>query len=148
MVVREGTIRRRAVLCRLQDVAAFKAEVHKWALKIGVQPKRVQVQSMRKKWASCSRAGRLCFSKDLFEEDAAFRVVVIVHELLHLQVPNHGKLFKSLMNAYVPGWERVLQGRSACLYGYTEMHARGRRFRGHKESGGIREKSRATRVCC
>jgi predicted metal-dependent hydrolase len=34
--------------------------------------------------------------------------VVIVHELLHLLVPNHGKLFKSLMNAYLPDWHRRL----------------------------------------
>ena len=31
--------------------------------------------------------------------------VVIVHELLHLRVANHGKLFKSLIRAYLPGWE-------------------------------------------
>jgi hypothetical protein len=29
---------------------------------------------------------------------------VIVHELLHLGVATHGRLFKALMNAYVPGW--------------------------------------------
>jgi len=62
---------------------------------------------MTAKWASCSLAGRLCFSRDLLDEDAAFQEVVIVHELLHLLVPNHGKLFKSLLTAYVPGWERV-----------------------------------------
>jgi hypothetical protein len=39
-----------------------------------------------------------------------FREVVIVHELLHLLVPNHGKLFKSLLNAYLPGWEKAAQG--------------------------------------
>lgn len=60
---------------------------------------------MTTKWASCSSAGRLCFSRDLLAEDGAFQEVVIVHELLHLLVPNHGKLFKSLMTAYVPGWE-------------------------------------------
>ena len=26
-------------------------------------------------------------------------------ELLHLRVPNHGKLFKALMNAHVPDWK-------------------------------------------
>ncbi|MDE0424212.1 MAG: M48 family metallopeptidase [Candidatus Poribacteria bacterium] len=30
---------------------------------------------------------------------------VIVHELIHLLVPNHGKLFKSFMSAYLPDWE-------------------------------------------
>jgi predicted metal-dependent hydrolase len=29
----------------------------------------------------------------------------IVHELLYFDVPNHGKLWKSLMRAYVGDWE-------------------------------------------
>ena len=35
-----------------------------------------------------------------------FRTRMIVP--IHLQAPNHGKLFKSLMNAYLPGWENIL----------------------------------------
>jgi hypothetical protein len=30
---------------------------------------------------------------------------VIVHELLHVSVPNHGKLWKSRMRAYIEDWE-------------------------------------------
>lgn len=61
---------------------------------------------MSRKWASCSPAGRLSFNRALLSEPRAFQEVVIVHELLHLRVPNHGKLFKSLMHAYLPDWER------------------------------------------
>ncbi|HQU72418.1 MAG TPA: M48 family metallopeptidase, partial [Calditrichia bacterium] len=32
---------------------------------------------------------------------------VIVHELLHLKVPNHGKLWKSLMRAHLGDYEGV-----------------------------------------
>jgi predicted metal-dependent hydrolase len=32
---------------------------------------------------------------------ADFRRAVIVHELLHLKVPNHGRLFKALLKAYL-----------------------------------------------
>ena len=28
-----------------------------------------------------------------------------VHELVHLLAPNHGKVFKSFMHAYMPDWE-------------------------------------------
>jgi hypothetical protein len=31
---------------------------------------------------------------------------VIVHELLHLIAPNHGKVFKSFLLAYLPDWEK------------------------------------------
>ena len=90
-----------------REAVALRTEVQRWAFRIGVAPRRVQVQRMTAKWASCSSAGRVCFSRDLLREDPAFREVVIVHELLHLQVPNHGKLFRSLMTAYVPSWEQV-----------------------------------------
>ena len=36
----------------------------------------------------------------------AFQDFVIVHELLHFRVPNHGRLFKALMTAHVPGWRQ------------------------------------------
>ena len=32
---------------------------------------------------------------------------VIVHELLHFSVPNHGKLWKSLMRAHLGDYERI-----------------------------------------
>jgi len=30
---------------------------------------------------------------------------VIVHELVHQLAPNHGKVFKLFMRAYLPDWE-------------------------------------------
>lgn len=61
---------------------------------------------MRKKWASCSSRGTLTFSADLLAESKAFQDYVIVHELIHLQIPNHGRLFKRYMDLYIPDWER------------------------------------------
>lgn len=105
------------------QVAALKDQVDRWASKIGVRPLRVQIQHMPKKWASCSPSGRICLSKDLLKEDSAFQQVVIVHELLHLRVHNHGKLFKSLMNAYLPGWEKAANGRIRAVCG-SKDHSR------------------------
>ena len=95
----------------------MRDEIQHWAMKIGAKPKRVQIQRMTTKWASCSTTGRICFCTELLDEPAAFREVVIVHELLHLLVPNHGKLFKSLMNAYLPGWEKRVAGRASRFCG-------------------------------
>ena len=75
---------------------------------------------MTTKWASCSTSGRICFNSDLLLKDAALRELVIVHELLHLRVPNHGRLFKSLLSAYLPGWETVASGRVGRLCSYRD----------------------------
>jgi len=83
--------------------AVFKAEVETWARRIGVQPREIRLRPMKRKWASCSRAGRLTFDTGLLYQPAAFRAEAIVHELLHLKVPNHGRLFKSLLRSHLAG---------------------------------------------
>jgi predicted metal-dependent hydrolase len=87
----------------------FKAEVLSWAKRIGVEPKEIRLRLMKNKWASCSSNGRLTFNSEILSQPAAFRSEVIVHELLHLKVPNHGKLFKNLMRSYlsekISDWE-------------------------------------------
>lgn len=79
----------------------FKSEIIAWAKKIGVEPKEIRVRSMKRKWASCSSNGRLTFNTELLKEPASFRREVIVHELLHLKVPNHGRVFRSLLRAFL-----------------------------------------------
>jgi predicted metal-dependent hydrolase len=109
--------RRKASALRLTSSEAFKSEVLAWAVRLRVTPNGVHLQRMTKKWGSCSRGGRLCFAIDLVGESPRLQTVVIVHELLHLAVPNHGKLFRSLMSAYVPGWHRTTAAASRPLCG-------------------------------
>lgn len=78
----------------------FRGEVLAWAKRLGVEPKEIRVRAMKRKWASCSSAGRLTFDRDLLRQPAPVRTVVILHELLHLRLPTHNKLFKSLLSAY------------------------------------------------
>ncbi len=86
----------------------FKAEVRAWAGRVGASPREVHVRDMSRKWASCSSAGRLTFSRDLLAQPAEFRAEVIAHELLHMKVPNHGTLFRALLKAHL--------GRSSSSY--------------------------------
>jgi predicted metal-dependent hydrolase len=92
-------------------VEIFKAEVRRWAERIGVEANEIHVRDMTRKWASCSSRGRLTFDIDLLREPATFRAEVIVHELVHLKVPNHGKLFRSLVRSYLG--RHASQSRSA-----------------------------------
>ncbi len=98
----------------------LRTEVAAWAERIRVRPRRVQVQAMRSKWASCSTRGTVTLSLDLLREPKPFREVVIVHELIHLLVPNHGRVFKALMKAYLPDWERTSAGRVGGRCGFQD----------------------------
>lgn len=88
----------------------FKAIVREWAERLKVKPAQIRVQKMRNKWASCSPGRWISFSEDLLSQKSGFQTYVIVHELLHLRIPNHGKLFKSMMSIYLPDWERWEHG--------------------------------------
>jgi len=80
--------------------------VLEWAAKLGVKADALYVRPMRRKWASCSTAGTLSFNDELLGLERALGDYVIVHELLHFSVPNHGKLWKSLMMAHCGDFEK------------------------------------------
>jgi len=79
------------------------AEARAWARRIGVEDRirEIHVRPMKRKWASCSSKGRLTFDTELLSQPARFRAEVIVHELLHLRIPKHGKVFRALLKAYL-----------------------------------------------
>ena len=93
---------------------AFKARVNHWAEKLEVKVKWLGVRPMRNKWASCSTNGHLNFNTELLGLDEALWDYVIVHELLHFFVPNHGKLWKSLMRAHLGEYEEMEQRLAEC----------------------------------
>jgi predicted metal-dependent hydrolase len=52
---------------------------------------------------------------DLTRQRPRFQNFVIAHELLHLRVRNHGKVFKALLSVHLPNWreQNVLRAQSA-----------------------------------
>ena len=84
----------------------IRGRVEYWAQRLSVRPRRVRIQPMTRKWGSCSTSGIVTLAADLADQDRDFQDFVIAHELLHLRVPNHGKLFKALMTAHLPDWKR------------------------------------------
>ena len=90
---------------RRDDISKrLRQRVACWAERLHVSAPRVRVRDMSYKWGSCSTAGTITLATDLGNQDVGFQDFVIAHELLHLRVPNHGKLFKALMTAHVPHW--------------------------------------------
>ncbi len=90
-----------------QDSEDLRWAVRNWSARIGVKPARVQIRSMSTKWASISTSGSMTLDTDLLSLPKELGEFVIVHELVHLLAPNHGKVFKSFMHAYIPNWEAL-----------------------------------------
>jgi predicted metal-dependent hydrolase len=90
-----------------RDKEEFKAHVLEWADKLDVKVYALYVRPMRNKWASCSTAGTLSFNGELLSMERDLGDYVIVHELLHFFVPNHGKLWKSLMRGHLGDYENL-----------------------------------------
>lgn len=91
----------------------IRRRVEFWAQKLAVRPRLVRVQHMTRKWGSCSTSGTITLATDLADQETGFQDFVIAHELLHLRVPNHGKLFKALLAVHVPDWRKYHLQRGA-----------------------------------
>ena len=115
-----GTVLERQAEARWHDAEELRWAVRGWATRIGVRVAQVHLRPMTTKWASMSTAGRLTLNTELLDLPKDLGEYVIVHELVHLLVPNHGKVFKSFLSAYLPDWEE----RERRLRGEGEQGAR------------------------
>jgi len=80
----------------------FMNLVERWATKIGAQYTAIQFKPLKKAWGQCApEKGVITFSTDLLEQPEDWINAVIVHELLHLTFPNHGKLFNLAWQNYL-----------------------------------------------
>jgi len=61
-----------------------------------IDVKALAIRPMTNQMASCSTDGNWNFNKRIADLDKEIAIYVIVHELLHFNVPNHGKLWKKL----------------------------------------------------
>ena len=86
--------------------AQLTDRVRYWSHRLKVEARIIRVQRMTRKWGSCSTTGIITLADDLIHQQPAFQDFVIAHELLHLRIPTHGRLFKALMSAHVPEWQR------------------------------------------
>jgi predicted metal-dependent hydrolase len=101
---------------RWHEAEELRWAVRHWATKIGVRTPQIHLRGMRTKWASLSTVGRLTLNTELLDLPKDLGEFVIVHELVHILAPNHGKVFKSFMHAYLPDWE----GREKRLQSLTQ----------------------------
>lgn len=79
--------------------------VDKWAPILGVRPTTLAFRNMKSRWGSCRPdTGRVCINVRLALYPPRCLEYVVVHELCHFHVRNHGPEFQALMDKCLPDW--------------------------------------------
>jgi predicted metal-dependent hydrolase len=73
-------------------------------IRLGCEPPAPQLRSMRHRWGSFSRAGKILLNPDLIRAPVACIDYVITHELIHLIHPNHSPDFYDQLDTLMPDW--------------------------------------------
>ena len=82
--------------------ALLPEKVSFWSQKMGVTPTGLKITTARKRYGSCSGKNSLCFSCFLMNYPEKAVELVVVHELCHIKVRNHGPEFYALLEQYLP----------------------------------------------
>ena len=97
-----------------QLAAALPAAVAWAEARAGLYAASWQLRKMRSRWGSCTPGRRsIRLNTQLALYPPACLRYVLIHELTHLRVPNHGPAFAALMDRFLPSWRtlrRALQG--------------------------------------
>ncbi len=100
--------RRRELLDRWyreQLRGAIPKVLAKWEPKLGVTVPKWSIRRMKTKWGSCNReTGHIWFNVELAKKHPDCLEYILVHEMTHLNVRNHGPRFTELMDAFMPSW--------------------------------------------
>jgi predicted metal-dependent hydrolase len=83
----------------------IKILILKWEPIIGVKVNEYFIQRMKTKWGSCNHGSKnIRLNTELVKKPKDLVEYVVVHEMLHILVPNHSDKFMMLLNQYYPNW--------------------------------------------
>ncbi len=90
----------------LQSFTSLLSGLHDaWCARLGETGVTWKLRTMKTLWGSCHfRKRHITYNRELARAPRELVEYVVVHELTHLRVPNHGPAFYALMDARLPGW--------------------------------------------
>lgn len=87
---------------------AIETLMPKWLNITRLAPSAVKYKNLKSVWGRCDYKTReIMFALQLFSRSVEEIEYVIMHELCHLVVPNHGKEFKALESKFMPNWKEI-----------------------------------------
>jgi len=80
----------------------------RWERITGLYCQTWQIRKMKTRWGSCNiKTKKIWFNLHLAQTTNRCLEYIILHELLHIKIANHGKEFKENMDKYMPNWREV-----------------------------------------
>jgi predicted metal-dependent hydrolase len=93
-------------LIKLKDICEDSFE--KWEQKTKLFKNKLSIEKMKGKWGYCNYFSKnISINIEIIKKDLDFIDYVILHEICHLQVPNHGIKFKELLGKHLPNWKEI-----------------------------------------
>ena len=111
-VRKESTVKQREAFINEWYRALLKEQIGvylpKWEKITGLYSDSWQIKNMKTRWGTCNtRIRKIWLNLQLAKKPVECLEYVILHELAHLKVPNHGKDFIAIMDQYMPDWRAV-----------------------------------------
>ncbi|AJA62853.1 M48 family metallopeptidase [Bradyrhizobium japonicum] len=95
---------------RAEMKAALAPLIIKWEKRLGLRVERAFVQKMKTKWGSSSpRLQYIRLNLELAKKPPACLDYVVLHEMLHFIIPDHGERFVSHLDHHLPQWRAIRQ---------------------------------------
>ena len=86
-------------------IASLRAETEAIA---GRRPQEYRIKKMKTRWGTCNViAKRIWLNLSLAQYRPVILRYIMLHELTHLRVPNHGPAFHAYMDRFCPEWRQL-----------------------------------------
>ena len=80
--------------------------IPKWEETTNLHCESFKTKYMTTRWGTCnSKAKRIWINLQMIEKPLECLEYIILHELIHLKISNHGKDFIEMMNQFMPDWK-------------------------------------------
>ena len=106
VLARPTSVRRLATPEEVEGLRVVLAELNAlWTARLSETGVTWKLRRMKTLWGSCHWVKRcVTYNTELALAPRELVEYVVVHELTHLQVHDHGPRFRALMNERLPGW--------------------------------------------
>ncbi len=91
---------------REQLFQAIKLLLSRWEPRMGLKVASISLRQMKTRWGSCTPLRRtIRLNTALASTPKELLEYVLVHEMAHIQQPNHSPLFWSIVEEHLPDWK-------------------------------------------